>query len=1340
MAPRVLVTAWHVLSDIGAADIGVDVPVDALRGDAPVRMATVARIDPPHDLAVLVAEEPLAASVAGIFASDAVDRLTDVVVTGVSDVDDFGHGWSSLDATGRWQGGAARDDGVSVGRVAASAVMRGMSGAPVRRVSDDKVVGVVSARYNSADGWLRDTVWIARTEHLVPLLEGLAELDLDGRLPLGNSVDVTIRVSDTEVRLIRPDGEVTGEHGGVRPALSGAIHDLSRARARVGGIRAGGSAVAAAEADATALVRRVGELLAASFLPQPIATGLRELLSRAEAEHLPVRIGVEAPFALPWETLILPGAAAALALHPLVAFYRKASAGPVRELPGPLRMVVAISAPETGGGPLLDYERELRNVLASVRGARQGDAHVTVVPFASTKAIRAALADGGVHILHLSAHGAPGFLDLEDDDGDVRRVDADTLVDEAVPAGCMPPVIALSACHTDAVGADGASLAARLMRRGATAVIGTETSVTDRYATWLFARVYTELASSSRPDVVRAVADARRLVHRDLAGAVGAIDRDIAGLEEWGAITVQSATPELHVYDPAAPARPVPRLAAGPVEGLLSRPVGEFVGRRREQRRLPDALTGASAVAGVVLHGIGGIGKTTLAAELTRLVPEREPGRLVVALTGSSTVDGILAAVAGKLRRHLMLSGEHTGPAVEAVGIAGRLDVEWGDRFEVLREHALSRIPLLLVLDNAEDNLVAADGGWEFADPTVAGLLAAWASSAGTHRLLVTSRYPFALPESAHENLVFHHLGPMTLAETQKLLWALPGLDGLDTGEVERVWRLVGGHPRTLEYLDALLAGGSARFPDISRRLSAAAEKATGGRKWLAQTRTLDTALAETVTLAADDVLLGELLEGLTAVEGALEVLIGASVHREPVELKALRFQVGEEIDLERIVRALADSSLLSFSEDTGEVFVHRWTATVLHEGRDLEAAHRGAAEYRLWRVEERAQDERADLHDCLEARHHLYRAGYVNDATHVTGDICRQLHVWGAWDHEAALIHETLAALPDADGQREAWLHQLGLIAHERGDLDEAMRRYLASMAIAERFGNDQGIAASLHQLGIVAEHHGRLDEAEGRYRSSLDICERLGDRAGIARGTHQLGAVAHLRGDLDEAERLYRVSLTIKEELGDEGDISVGFHQLGILAEQRGDLDEAEHRHSAALAISERRGDKGGIARATHQLGVVVQRRGDLDEAERLYRASLTIKEQLGYPLGIASSTHQLGVIASLRGDFDEAERHHSVALEIAERIGDQDGMAVSVTSLGLVAANRDDLDTAMAMFVRAFTLRSTAGLRPAMETRGLAYLHEDLGEDRFRTEALKTVDPETLALILAAIEDPP
>ena len=86
-------------------------------------------------------------------------------------------------------------------------------------------------------------------------------------------------------------------------------------------------------------------------------------------------------------------------------------------LPGPLRIVVAIAAPDTGGGPVLDYERELRNVLAAVRAARQDAADVRVVPFATLAAIRDELDRGPAHVLHISGHGSPGTLDLEDEDG-----------------------------------------------------------------------------------------------------------------------------------------------------------------------------------------------------------------------------------------------------------------------------------------------------------------------------------------------------------------------------------------------------------------------------------------------------------------------------------------------------------------------------------------------------------------------------------------------------------------------------------------------------------------------------------------------------------------------------------------------------------------------------------------------------------------------------------------------------------------------------------------------------------------------------------------------------------
>ena len=73
-----------------------------------------------------------------------------------------------------------RDDAVPLGRVTCGSLVQGMSGAPVIRDSDRVVAGVVSGWYNTADGWLAGTVWVARTEDLLPLLDGFAVVTMAG--------------------------------------------------------------------------------------------------------------------------------------------------------------------------------------------------------------------------------------------------------------------------------------------------------------------------------------------------------------------------------------------------------------------------------------------------------------------------------------------------------------------------------------------------------------------------------------------------------------------------------------------------------------------------------------------------------------------------------------------------------------------------------------------------------------------------------------------------------------------------------------------------------------------------------------------------------------------------------------------------------------------------------------------------------------------------------------------------------------------------------------------------------------------------------------------------------
>jgi hypothetical protein len=134
------------------------------------------------------------------------------------------------------------------------------------------------------------------------------------------------------------------------------------------------------------------------------------------------------------------------------------------------------------------------------------------------------------------------------------------------------------------------------------------------------------------------------------------------------------------------------------------------------------------------------------------------------------------------------------------------------------------------------------------------------------------------------------------------------GLDDLEREDQLRAYADVGGHPRALGYLDALLRGEKARFPDVAERMEKALRDKgiSNPRRWMKGVKgDLDRALAEATTLAVDDVLLDRLLERLEGQPLARALLLGASVYRVPVdEIGLAWYQKSLDIDEELGSRA----------------------------------------------------------------------------------------------------------------------------------------------------------------------------------------------------------------------------------------------------------------------------------------------------------------------------------------------------------------------------------------------------------------------------------------------------
>ena len=404
---------------------------------------------------------------------------------------------------------------------------------------------------------------------------------------------------------------------------------------------------------------------------------------------------------------------------------------------------------------------------------------------------------------------------------------------------------------------------------------------------------------------------------------------------------------------PAAPGAPVAAAKAARSwhsarHGRHARSSDARLGRRpplsirsAEGRRWSADLSGPGP-AGLVVYGMGGIGKSTLATQIAARVSRLASGRVVSVLRGELAAD----AFAG-------------GPA----------DADF------------------IICDDFDDNLSQHGGQCHVRDPELAAALAPW-----TGKLLITCRRPFRLtpltaapvsgpilvpprPRSyptGIEKLVFRQLGPLTRSGAGELTGALPAIRLLDDTGRDRVWRLTAGHPLAIEYLDALLAAGE-RFADVASRIDAMILARTGQPLPRTEPTELPEATAAAIACAAGEQMFGELFDRLSA--GARTLLVRASAFRVPVAADAVAGKPSQ-------LAECASAGLLATAGPGADLAVHRWTADELqrrlaeaHLGGQLAAAHRQAAGYWLARAAATPASPRAQL----EASYHQRQA---SDAT----------------------------------------------------------------------------------------------------------------------------------------------------------------------------------------------------------------------------------------------------------------------------------------------------------------------------------------------------------------------
>jgi tetratricopeptide (TPR) repeat protein len=832
---------------------------------------------------------------------------------------------------------------------------------------------------------------------------------------------------------------------------------------------------------------------------------------------------------------------------------------------------------------------------------------------------------GKFDVFHLNGHadidkknGVPYFI-TESLEG--KRVESLLKDFDEVFKLHYPPLMFLSGCRTGESSNGGAtsSLAADLVAQGASAVLGWGRSVGDDGAIDAAMLLYECLAQGGT------LAEALAMTYG------GMIDK---GVEDWCLLRLYA---RFEAWD---------ALVLPPEDGVWQRlyeasedfldPQGSvkvagrdgFVGRRRY---LQGGLRGlkSSSNLGIWLYGIGGVGKSTIAARLLDRLSASYQKLVIVGGLDADKLKNLLYERCENPTGHQILAG----------------DLPLAQKLATFLKNGLNQPTqrFIFVLDDFEQNLEPNGTGEQVLKAAVVeplmALLDGISRSGLPHRVMITCRYTVTLPPKNNGRRIQQfQVERMDEADEAKLSERLESFSrGSEVdGELrERARKIADGYPRLLGWLNLVL------LDDEIDREAILAALVGKQQEFLAN------------ILATE--LLAQQQRGLRV------MLERGTIFDLPVPLGVLKSICGEfdgaELD-RHLVRARALGLLESGLTD-GLVRVPKVLNLTLKQKQQKILAALAVRELdRVWieTATSATEEQQVEIHRLA------ILGGDGEIAVKMAQELSNRWIAVSRYRAARTLCEDTLAVQTDS-----RIIHNLSIIYHRLGDLKQALTLSQQSIDLDRAIGNRNGEAASLHQMSRIYLNLGDLKQALTLSQQSIEIKRAIGDDQGEAASLHQMSRIYRNLGDLKQALTLSQQSIEIKRAIGDRQGEAASLHQMSRIYLNLGELNQVLTLSQQSIEIKRAIGDRQGEANSLHQMSIIYESLGELNQALTLSQQSIEIYGAIGNRKGEARSLTLMAFIAGKQGNLARERELYLQAATIQGSIRDYGGLIITLGNLG-------------------------------------------------------------------------
>lgn len=674
---------------------------------------------------------------------------------------------------------------------------------------------------------------------------------------------------------------------------------------------------------------------------------------------------------------------------------------------------------------------------------------------------------------------------------------------------------------------------------------------------------------------------------------------------------------ETQTFAPALPKDTLPRRKA-------------FFGRDDDMARVLDALSQDERGWGVVIDGIGGIGKTALALEAAYRCKKRglfEAYIFISAKTNRLAPQGIRDETPAA-----QTLDEFLNETARALGQPGIAQLEAKDKGRALLEH-LRGSSTLLIYDNLETLSKAEQES-----------LADW-----LRRLPEGSKAVLTSRRKGGEGALWLRLEKLSWPDALKIIDDQALLDPRLKRKLQRagekglqaLYDETNGSPLALIHVLGLLRV-RLRF-SVNDALAMLRGKDGDGdlQKFVFQEARKDLGDNDLNTLRAlayfvPSASFEALQEVGTLSRRALEMSLDRLDALSLVELPG-----GEErYALHPLTRTYVQTELLADAEIAQEVqkhFTAYWQAY----------AQRYGGHSRNYKTYPRLESEWENLDAAAEllwARTGLKEADFrsFNKETDI-GGLPEKLRK-SLTDESAARQLNTLA-------------EALDIYLLFQGRWDERIqineRAYYVMLAL-EKWG-DAGNRA--YRVAWIHYNRAAAEQAARWAERCHTAWEHSGSKHYKAIGTYLRGLVARQQKEYDTAEDHFQKALVFCRDLGQDRDISIVLNNLGGLMREQKDYSAAEDYYTEALELAQKIGDKEGRAICAGNLGELALDQEDWPAARRWCEQALPLAKEVGWQALVAKTKYTLARVHEGEGRPDLALPLAREALSIEERIRSRD-----------------------------------------------------------------------------------